>query len=173
MNGICETCQSCGMPLTAPDARGTEGDGTPSAYYCRYCFRNGAFTEPEATIETMAARGGEMMSSMFEIPPERAQGFVLQQLQPLLRWSGRLIPSCGSCGMPIAGPGDAGTEADDSPSDRYCTHCYRGGAFVEPDLTREMMIEEFAPQLAAQLGMPLERATAMVTAFTATLPRWR
>ena len=173
MNGNCETCQSCGMPLTAPDARGTEGDGTPSAYYCRYCYRNGAFTDPEATIETMAVRGGEMMSSMFEIPPERAQGFVLQQLRPLLRWSGRLIPSCGSCGMPIAGPGDPGTEADDSPSDRYCTHCYRCGAFVEPDLTREMMIEEFAPQLAAQLGMPLDRATAMVTAFTATLPRWR
>ena len=168
-----ETCQSCGMPLTATGDRGTEGDGTPSACYCRYCYQNGAFTEPEATIETMAARGGEMMAGMFGLPPERAQGFVLQQLRPLLRWSGRLIPSCGSCGMPLERPDDAGTEADGSLSDRYCTHCYRGGAFVEPDLTREEMIAQYAPLLAAELGMPLDRATAMVTAFTATLPRWR
>jgi hypothetical protein len=173
MNGICETCQSCGMPLGTPEDRGTEGDGTPSAYYCRYCYQDGAFTEPGATIETMAARGGEMMSRMFGLPPERAGGFVLQQLRPLLRWSGRLVPSCGSCGMPLQDPADAGTEADGSPSAAYCVHCYRSGVFVEPDLTREMMIEEFAPQLAAELGMPLDRATAMVTAFTATLPRWR
>ena len=75
--------------------------------------------------------------------------------------------------MPLESPDDAGTEADGSPSTRYCTHCYREGAFVEPDLTREQMIEQYAPMLAAELGMPLERATAMVTAFTATLPRWR
>lgn len=173
MTGISETCQSCGMPLAATGDRGTERGGAPSAHYCRYCYRDGAFAEPDATIEGMAARGGEMMSGLFGLPPERAQGFVLQQLRPLLRWSGRLVPSCGSCGMPLERPDDAGTEADGSPSGRYCIHCYRGGAFVEPDLTREEMIEQYAPLLAAELGMPLERATAMVTAFTATLPRWR
>lgn len=173
MTEINETCQSCGMPLESPGDRGTEGDGTPSAYYCRHCYRDGAFTEPDATIGMMAARGGEMMSGLFGLPPERAQGFVLQQLRPLLRWSGRLVPSCGSCGMPLESPDDTGTEADGSPSSRYCTHCYRDGAFVEPDLTRERMIEQYAPLLAAELGMPLERAKEMVTAFTATLPRWR
>ncbi|MEN6341175.1 MAG: zinc ribbon domain-containing protein [Methanospirillum sp.] len=173
MNETNRICQSCSMPLAAPGDRGTEGDGTPSAFYCRYCYQNGAFTEPTATIETMAARGGEMMSGMFEIPLDRARGFTLQQLRPLLRWSGRLIPSCGSCGMPLERPDDAGTEADGSPSERYCTHCYRNGAFVQPDLTRDRMVEEYAPLLAAELGMPLEQARAMVTAFTATLPRWR
>jgi len=173
MNETSQICQSCSMPLAAPSDRGTEGDGTPSAFYCRYCYQNGAFTEPEATIETMAARGGEMMAGMFEIPLERARGFTLQQLRPLLRWSGRLIPSCGSCGMPLERPDDAGTDADGSPSERYCTHCYRNGAFVQPDLTREAMIAQYAPLLAAELRMPLDRATAMVTAFTATLPRWR
>ncbi len=173
MTEINETCQSCGMPLAAPGDHGTEGDGTPSAYYCRYCYRDGAFVEPDATIETMAARGGEMMSGMFEIPPERAREFVLAQLRPLLRWSGRLVKSCESCGMPLENPEEAGTEADGSANTRYCTHCYREGAFVEPDLTRERMIEHYAPLLASELGMPLEQATAMVTAFTATLPRWR
>jgi len=75
--------------------------------------------------------------------------------------------------MPLQDPSDAGTEADGSRSDRYCTHCYRNGAFVEPDLTREAMIAEYGPLLAAELGMPREKATEMVTAFTATLPRWR
>lgn len=173
MNGICETCQSCGMPLRSPEDRGTEGDGTPSAYYCRYCYRDGAFTDPGATIETMAARGGEMMSHMFGLPPERAAGFVLQQLRPLLRWSGRLVPSCGSCGMPLREPADAGTEADGSPSVAYCVHCYRGGAFVDPDLTLEAYVDRAAPMLAAELGIPLERARGMATAYTATLPRWR
>ena len=114
MTGTCETCQSCGMPLAGPGDRGTESDGTPSAYYCRYCYQNGAFTEPEATIEMMAARGGEMMSGMFGLPPERAQGSCCSSCRPLLRWSGRLIPSCGSCGMPLESPDDAGTEADGS-----------------------------------------------------------
>lgn len=66
----------------------------------------------------MAARGDEIMSGMFGLPPERAQGFVLQQLLPLPPWS--------SC-RPI--------------------------------------------QLCGSRGVPLERATATVTAFTASLPR--
>lgn len=80
--------------------------------------------------------------------------------------------TCQSCGVPLGKPDDAGTGADNSPSIRYCTHCYQGGAFVEPDLPRERMIEQYAPLLAAELGMPLEKAREIVTAFTATLP-WR
>lgn len=173
MTVTCETCQSCGMPLASPADRGTESGGAPSAHYCRYCYRGGAFTDPGATIDDMAGRGGAMMASMFEIPSDRARGFVLEQLRPLLRWSGRLVPSCGSCGMPLASPGDAGTEADGSPSGTYCVHCYRDGAFVDPDLTLEAYVDRAGPLLAADLGIPLERARAMARAYTATLPRWR
>jgi len=173
MNEIAETCHSCGMPIGAAEDRGTEEDGRPSAFYCRYCYQRGAFTEPGATIETMAAHGGTMMSRLFGIPPGRAGDFVLAQLRPLRRWSGRLVPSCGSCGMPLLEPADAGTEADGSPSEEYCVHCYRDGAFVEPDLTLEACVERAAPLLAAELGMPVDRAREMAAAFTATLPRWR
>ena len=39
-------CQSCAMPMNAPDARyGTEKDGTLSTDYCSYCYQNGAFTQ--------------------------------------------------------------------------------------------------------------------------------
>lgn len=38
--------------------------------------------------------------------------------------------------------------------------------------TREATIAENAHLLAAELGLPLDRPTPMVTAFTAALPRW-
>ena len=39
-------CQSCAMPMNAPDARyGTEKDGTLSTDYCSFCYQNGAFTQ--------------------------------------------------------------------------------------------------------------------------------
>lgn len=48
-------CQCCGMPLDAPQDRGTEADGGPSGDYCRYCYQNGAFTAPDATMDDMIA----------------------------------------------------------------------------------------------------------------------
>lgn len=81
--------------------------------------------------------------------------------------------TCQSCGMPLQATAEAGTETDGSPGERYCTHCYRGGAFVEPGLTLETYVERSAPMLAAALDMPIERAQEMARAFTATLPRWR
>ena len=48
-------CQCCGMPLDAPEDRGREADGTLSRDYCRYCYQQGAFTAPEATMEDMIA----------------------------------------------------------------------------------------------------------------------
>jgi len=45
-------CESCGMPLK--DAvNGTEADGTKNDHYCKYCFEDGAFTAPNATVEEM------------------------------------------------------------------------------------------------------------------------
>ena len=38
-------CQSCGMPMTAPEHFGTEADGTPSNEYCVYCYKDGAFAQ--------------------------------------------------------------------------------------------------------------------------------
>lgn len=46
-------CQSCAMPLN-PEVQGTEADGSPSADYCHYCYKNGAFTaEATMTMEQM------------------------------------------------------------------------------------------------------------------------
>lgn len=166
-------CQSCGMPMSEKEQFGTEADGAPSKDYCTYCYRDGAFTNPGITIDEMAKLGGGMMSQMYAIPPERAEAFTKEQLSCLKRWAGREIPLCESCGMPLARDEDAGTEADGSRSTRYCTYCYRDGGFTEPDLTREQAVERYAPMMAANLGMPVEKAKEMVARYLSTLPRWR
>lgn len=48
-------CQCCAMPLDRPEDKGTEADGTPSGDYCRYCYQNGAFTAPDATMDDIIA----------------------------------------------------------------------------------------------------------------------
>lgn len=48
-------CQSCGMPLDAPEHRAQQADGTQSREYCIYCYKDGDFTAPEMTMEEMIA----------------------------------------------------------------------------------------------------------------------
>lgn len=40
-------CQSCTMPIENVNDRGTEKDGSISNDYCKFCYQNGLFTEPE------------------------------------------------------------------------------------------------------------------------------
>lgn len=47
-------CQSCGMPLKVdPNGGGTNAGGTLSKEYCSYCYVNGAFVNPDMTMEEM------------------------------------------------------------------------------------------------------------------------
>ncbi len=47
-------CQSCAMPLKAdPGHGGTNADGSHSNEYCSYCYANGAFIQPDMTVEQM------------------------------------------------------------------------------------------------------------------------
>ena len=56
--------------------------------------------------------------------------------------------NCQSCGMPLnRDEGRGGTEADGSKSTLFCSHCYRGGRFVLPDLTVDEMQERVRQKL--------------------------
>lgn len=49
-------CQSCGMPLQtnkAGDCRGTEANGTKSEKWCKLCYENGSFINPDCTLGEM------------------------------------------------------------------------------------------------------------------------
>lgn len=54
-------CQSCSMPLDKPEMMGTEKDGTKSNEYCTYCYQNGAFVNPDMSLNEMEVLVKEQM----------------------------------------------------------------------------------------------------------------
>ena len=144
-------------PLVSGSDFGTESDGTSSLLYCHYCYLNGSFTDPGATVDQMAERAAVIIEQMFEMPLEKAKEFSRIQIQNLYRWTGRKIPFCESCGMPLVSDSDAGTEKDGSLNHRYCTYCYQNGEFTDPDLTLEGMIRKYAPIFSDQYGVPVPK----------------
>ena len=57
-------CQSCSMPIDDINDRGTEKDQSKSTEYCKYCYKDGAFTEPEMTFEEMKSTVTIQMQQM-------------------------------------------------------------------------------------------------------------
>jgi len=77
-------CQSCAMPMTKPEDFGTNSDGSQDQEYCRFCFQNGNFTEPNITMEQMIEKSTRLMKQMniSETQIEQIETFI-----PLLkRW---------------------------------------------------------------------------------------
>jgi hypothetical protein len=46
-------CQSCTMPIDNIEDRGTEKDGSKNGLYCKYCYQNGSFINPDMTLDEM------------------------------------------------------------------------------------------------------------------------
>lgn len=81
-------------------------------------------------------------------------------------------PYCQSCGMPMLRPEKFGTEASGAPSSDYCCFCYQRGAFTNPTITQEQMIDKCVSILVNKRGIPEERAQATVRSFMPRLKRW-
>lgn len=87
-------CQSCGMPLTADETKGTNKDGSFSEEYCVYCFKNGAFTQ-DISIEEMIELNMKYLDEWnkennqeYSVPEARKQ---LKEFIPTLkRWQQRI-----------------------------------------------------------------------------------
>ena len=77
-------CQSCGMPLDEENLLGTEKDGLKSREYCKYCYQNGAFTQPDLTLDLMRSRLLELMKPLSKLDPQVNE--LLQRLPLLRRW---------------------------------------------------------------------------------------
>ena len=41
------------MPMSQPEMFGTGADDSKSEKYCVYCYKDGKFTQPDATLEQM------------------------------------------------------------------------------------------------------------------------
>ncbi|MBS1933259.1 MAG: zinc ribbon domain-containing protein [Bacteroidetes bacterium] len=77
-------CQSCSMPIDNIQDRGTEKDGTYSSEYCKYCYQNGAFVNPDIRVEDMKSFIEKKMQEM-KLPQSVVQQ-SLSILPHLKRW---------------------------------------------------------------------------------------
>ena len=74
--------------------------------------------------------------------------------------------------MEMVDGSDFGTEADETLSVDYCTHCYQGGEFVDPDLTIEQMSAIAADFIEAD-DVTMAEAKAISKALLSELKRWQ
>ncbi len=52
---VYKCCQSCGIPWDKAKGRGANTDGSESEMYCSYCYKDGAFVQPDWTAADMKA----------------------------------------------------------------------------------------------------------------------
>lgn len=79
---------------------------------------------------------------------------------------------CQSCGMPMTGPEDFGSDADGGQNREYCYHCRREGKFTA-DVELSEFIEMQVKTAVEKLGMDEEEARAVAQTALPDLKRWR
>ena len=80
-----ELCQSCGMPLKNPEDYGKEANGEKNQEYCRHCYQEGKFTEPEITLSEMVKRVTGILKRK-GFPEKEVRKAVEFTLPGLKRW---------------------------------------------------------------------------------------
>jgi hypothetical protein len=75
--------------------------------------------------------------------------------------------------MPLAKPEDFGTDPAGYRVNDFCRHCYAKGAFTEPTITMQAMLDRCVTIMAQQGIMPEARARALMTEVLPRLQRWR
>jgi hypothetical protein len=73
------------MPLRVdPKGGGTNADGSLSAKYCSYCYRNGHYVDPDRTLDSMRTLVVEKLRERGY--PRFAARFFAHGLDRLERW---------------------------------------------------------------------------------------
>lgn len=84
-----------------------------------------------------------------------------------------LGPFCQSCGMPLAQPEDFGTDAIGYRVNDWCRYCYANGAFINPGIGMQEMIDLCVDQMVKRGVMGREQARTLMTEVIPKLERWR
>lgn len=80
-------CNSCGRPLVKEDY-GTDKEGNLTSEYCKECYQNGEFTEPDLTLNDMVIKcANKMMEKNQRLPEEHTTGLLFSILPGLKRWN--------------------------------------------------------------------------------------
>ena len=80
-------CQCCAMPMdNSGELFGNEADGRKNEEYCMYCYKDGAFTAPDATMEEMIEICVPHMVSSAGVTEEEARAMMQKYFPELKRW---------------------------------------------------------------------------------------
>jgi hypothetical protein len=82
-------------------------------------------------------------------------------------------PFCQSCGMPLEKPEDFGTGSHGFRINDYCIYCFQSGAFKEPKITMQEMIDRCVSIMARQGIMREEQSRALMNEVIPRLKRWQ
>lgn len=79
-------CQSCGMPMSMDaNGGGTNADGSASSEYCSRCWQNGAYVDPNLTLEKLQTQVDGYYRQQGASDEERTDGVAW--VANLSRWS--------------------------------------------------------------------------------------
>ena len=80
-------CQSCCKPLDQAELVGTEANEEKSQDYCIYCYKEGKFTQPDATLDVMINISAEVWADKDpNVTVEQAKAQLRKKLPLLKRW---------------------------------------------------------------------------------------
>lgn len=77
-------CQSCGIPLDNEAIKGTKANGLKSEEFCKFCYEQGAYTNPNMTLTGMQENVETLMKKLKL--PEKAIQEAISILPILNRW---------------------------------------------------------------------------------------
>ena len=79
-------CQSCGMPIQDPKDFGTTASGAKNLDYCRFCYQDGKFTDPDITLEQMIEKCTGIAATKKNMTEDKAKEIVSDYMPRLKRW---------------------------------------------------------------------------------------
>ena len=84
-------CQSCGMGLSEEAGNfGKEKNGSTNSEFCRFCYQNGGFVNPDQTLEEMIQSSIENMTGdELNMPVDKATELANSFIPTLNRWKTR------------------------------------------------------------------------------------
>lgn len=78
-------CQSCGMPLD-DGFFGTEKNGDPTHEYCKFCYQDGEYLQPDLTMENMIQMSIDNMTEELVFEDPKARELATSYIPTLKRW---------------------------------------------------------------------------------------
>jgi hypothetical protein len=79
-------CQSCGMPMKRDEDFGTNRDGSLNKEYCKFCYKEGQFTDEGITLEQKIAKN-IMIAKEMGMPEEQARQIAENSIPKLKKWA--------------------------------------------------------------------------------------